>query len=153
MKAEILQGDVRQVLATLPAESVQCAVTSPPYWGLRSYGTDPQTWGGEAGHEHVWKEEAGLRSQTGGQNQGGKWDVATRATYRPCSFPASGYCECGAWRGELGNEPTAGQYLANLVEVFLAVRRVLRQEGRCVVQIGDSTGRGERKNAARYWAD
>jgi DNA modification methylase len=35
-------GDVRDVLAQLPAESVDCCVTSPPYWGLRDYGTDGQ---------------------------------------------------------------------------------------------------------------
>jgi DNA modification methylase len=33
----ILIGDVRDVLDTLPAESVHCCITSPPYWGLRSY--------------------------------------------------------------------------------------------------------------------
>lgn len=31
-------GDVRESLRTLPDESVQCVVTSPPYWGLRDYG-------------------------------------------------------------------------------------------------------------------
>lgn len=35
-------GDCRAVLASLPAESVQCVVTSPPYWGLRDYGADGQ---------------------------------------------------------------------------------------------------------------
>ena len=33
----ILQGDCRDVLKTMPAESVHCCVTSPPYYGLRSY--------------------------------------------------------------------------------------------------------------------
>lgn len=36
---EILQGDVLDQLATLPDKSIQCCVTSPPYWGLRDYGT------------------------------------------------------------------------------------------------------------------
>ena len=39
---ELLQGDCLQQLATLPAASVQCCVTSPPYWGLRDYGVDGQ---------------------------------------------------------------------------------------------------------------
>ena len=39
---ELLQGDCLQQLATLPAASVQCCVTSPPYWGLRDYGTAGQ---------------------------------------------------------------------------------------------------------------
>jgi DNA modification methylase len=34
----ILTGDCRETLRTLPADSVQCCVTSPPYWGLRDYG-------------------------------------------------------------------------------------------------------------------
>jgi DNA modification methylase len=38
----ILQGDVRDVLPTLASESVDCIVTSPPYWGLRDYGNDGQ---------------------------------------------------------------------------------------------------------------
>ncbi|KKK90038.1 hypothetical protein LCGC14_2727080, partial [marine sediment metagenome] len=32
-------GEVRRLLAGLEDESVQCVVTSPPYWGLRDYGT------------------------------------------------------------------------------------------------------------------
>jgi len=37
LNIEILQGDCRNVLKTLPANSVNCCVTSPPYFGLRSY--------------------------------------------------------------------------------------------------------------------
>jgi DNA modification methylase len=40
--ATLYCGDVLTVLATLPAESVQCVVTSPPYWGLRDYGVTGQ---------------------------------------------------------------------------------------------------------------
>ena len=39
---ELLQGDCTKVLATLPAASVQCCVTSPPSWGLRDYGAGGQ---------------------------------------------------------------------------------------------------------------
>lgn len=38
----VLLGDVREALATLPDGSVQCIVTSPPYYGLRDYGVDGQ---------------------------------------------------------------------------------------------------------------
>ena len=38
----ILVGDARDRLAELPDQSVQCCVTSPPYWGLRDYGHDGQ---------------------------------------------------------------------------------------------------------------
>lgn len=39
---DILVGDSRKVLATLPYGTFQCAITSPPYWGLRDYGVDGQ---------------------------------------------------------------------------------------------------------------
>lgn len=42
MTVRIITGDCRDVLATLPDESVHCVVTSPPYWGLRNYGVDGQ---------------------------------------------------------------------------------------------------------------
>lgn len=39
---EIITGDCRDVLKTLPDQSVHCIVTSPPYFGLRDYGHDGQ---------------------------------------------------------------------------------------------------------------
>src|ERR1700691_6015998 len=41
-----MMGDVGEMLQRLPDKSVQMAVTSPPYWGLRTYGVD-----GQIGHE------------------------------------------------------------------------------------------------------
>jgi site-specific DNA-methyltransferase (adenine-specific) len=38
----ILEGDSLDILRLMPSNSVQCAVTSPPYWGLRDYGIDGQ---------------------------------------------------------------------------------------------------------------
>jgi DNA modification methylase len=38
----LLHGDALTMLKTLPDESVNCCVTSPPYWGLRDYGVDGQ---------------------------------------------------------------------------------------------------------------
>jgi DNA modification methylase len=46
MSVRILNGDCRDVLRTLPDESVHCVVTSPPYFWLRDYGVD-----GQIGHE------------------------------------------------------------------------------------------------------
>lgn len=39
---EIRVGDCRELLAAMPDRSVHCAVTSPPYFGLRDYGVDGQ---------------------------------------------------------------------------------------------------------------
>ena len=50
----LYQGHALDVLRSLPENSVHCIVTSPPYWGLRSYDTEPVIWGGDAVCEHVW---------------------------------------------------------------------------------------------------
>src|SRR4051812_7706157 len=42
MTVSILVGDCLAELKTLRAQSVQCVVTSPPYWGLRDYGVEGQ---------------------------------------------------------------------------------------------------------------
>lgn len=42
MSIRILTGDCREILKTLPGQSVHCCVTSPPYFGLRDYGVDGQ---------------------------------------------------------------------------------------------------------------
>ena len=46
--ATLYTGDCIEVLQTIPAESVQTCITSPPYWGLRDYGT-----AGQLGLEHT----------------------------------------------------------------------------------------------------
>ena len=52
---QIIEGDVRHVLPTLPESSVDCVITSPPYFALRNYGTDDQI-GLEASVER-WVEQ------------------------------------------------------------------------------------------------
>jgi len=58
----LLIGDCREMLRTLPDESVHCVVTSPPYWGLRDYGLPPTVWGGDPDCDHEWgPQERGRR--------------------------------------------------------------------------------------------
>ncbi len=54
MNNKILQGDALSVLKTLPAESVDCVITSPPYWALRDYGVV-----GQLGLEPTFQEYIG----------------------------------------------------------------------------------------------
>jgi DNA modification methylase len=54
-KATLYTGDAKDTLASLPAESVQTCVTSPPYWGLRDYGEDGQLGLEETPEEYVQK--------------------------------------------------------------------------------------------------
>lgn len=51
MNYQIIQGDCMEMLKTLPDESVNCCITSPPYWGLRSYGIGKEN--GELGSEET----------------------------------------------------------------------------------------------------
>jgi len=76
----VLRGDCRTILPTLADESVQCVVTSPPYWGLRDYGHP----------------------------------------------------------GQIGQEETPREFVQALVEVFREVRRVLKKDGTCWLNIGDT---------------
>ena len=52
MTTDIRIGDSLEVLRTMPDESVHCVITSPPYWGLRDYGT--ADWeGGDVDCDHM----------------------------------------------------------------------------------------------------
>lgn len=135
----VLQGHVIDVLRSLPAESVQCCVTSPPYWGLRSYGTPPQTWGGDPAHEHEWKATAPRRaSEESSANGNSKKQGANPGSFTIGTEGGELCAGCGAWRGELGLEPTPELYVEHISLVFAEVRRVLREDGTLWLNLGDS---------------
>lgn len=126
----ILQGDWVDKLRTLPDESVHCCVTSPPYWGLRDYGT-AQWEGGSPECNHMVDR------------------FATRVSKKQASNAASGskqardVCpKCGAVRidRQLGLEATPEEYVGKLVEGFREVWRVLRNDGTVWLNLGDSYG-------------
>jgi DNA modification methylase len=129
------------VLAGLPDASAQCVVTSPPYFGLRDYGT--ASWeGGEAACDHLHKV-GGTASSTLGEASGGHAisdEARVRSTTR--SFvPYANQCgKCGATRidAQIGLESTVEAYVAELVAVFREVRRVLRDDGVLFLNLGDS---------------
>jgi DNA modification methylase len=58
---QLIQGDCMDVLPTLEAESVQCIVTSPPYYGLRDYGVDGQFGLEQSPEEYIEKMVAVFR--------------------------------------------------------------------------------------------
>jgi DNA modification methylase len=112
----IYGGDNREVMRTLPDESVQCVVTSPPYWGLRDYGT--ASWdGGDPECDHLRPVQPNYRDTCG---------------------------KCGAIRQDrqLGLEQTPEEYVAAMVDVFREVRRVLRKDGTLWLNLGDSYAGG-----------
>ena len=134
MKAnKIICGDNIQVMKTLPDESIQCCITSPPYWGLRDYGT--ATWdGGDADCEHLSdrsKYETGFKGSKQASNKGtGNRDIIKHDT---CP-------KCGAKRidNQLGLEKTPEEYVENMVKVFREVKRVLRKDGTLWLNLGSS---------------
>jgi DNA modification methylase len=131
---EVLAGDCRDVLPRLPAGSVHTVVTSPPYFGLRDYGTGEWD-GGDAGCDHVDRQQH--REQPGRPVQ----DGAFRYTSTPQPVAFGVVCgRCGARRvdRQLGLEPTPDQFVAALVGVFREVWRVLRDDGTVWLNLGDS---------------
>ncbi len=130
-------GDVRDVLAGMPDESVHCVVTSPPYWGLRDYGTG--SWdGGNADCDHKAPPSGGPNPERYTPGGGEMFRAANDK-----AFPDE--CgKCGARRTDkqLGLEPTPDEYVANMVAVFREVRRVLRRDGTCWLNLGSSYNAG-----------
>lgn len=137
----IIHGHALTVLRSLEAESVHCCICSPPYWGLRSYSTEPQVWGGDSGCSHEFAASGKLRP-------GRDWDPfkGDKSIGRDYTAAAGLLCaKCGAWQGEFGLEPTPDLYVEHLVEIFREVRRVLRSDGTLWLNLGDSyaTGAGQ----------
>jgi DNA modification methylase len=135
----ITVGNALNELRKLPSEIVHCCVTSPPYYGLRSYGTEPQVWGGDPNCSHEWTEQIipPKHSDDGIAKTTLYGGTATQQnSQRTPTMMAE--CHCGAWRGDLGLEPTPELFIAHLVEVFREVRRVLRKDGTLWLNIGDS---------------
>ena len=82
----VLNGDTREIIKCLPDNTFQCAITSPPYWGVRDYGIE----------------------------------------------------------GQIGAEPNLDDYIADLVEIFSEVRRVLKDDGTFWLNIGNTYTSGGR---------
>lgn len=129
MSATLIEADARS-LAMLPDEFVQTVITSPPYFGLRDYGT--ARWeGGDPACDH--------RQQLGGEGQ-----VERKAKYQCRNADVHQYrgvCQkCGAARvdAQIGLEPSPDAYVQTLVQVFREVRRVLKDNGVLFLNLGDS---------------
>lgn len=131
-KYRIYNGDCREVLALLPEKSINCCVTSPPYWGLRDYGTAEWN-GGDPECEHT------ISMPT-------KWNDPKRGTQvlRPEVANRgrdSDSCHlCGATRidQQIGLEQSPDEFVEQMVLVFREVRRVLKDDGTLWLNLGDS---------------
>ena len=131
--SRILHGDSVEMLKTIPDETVDCCVTSPPYYGLRDYGT--ATWvGGDPSCPHYRTSKKSDKTATGHKNMMETGHAVGDAIYKTvCPI-------CGAVRvdNQIGLEETPDEYIDRLVSVFREVKRVLRDDGTLWLNIGDS---------------
>lgn len=128
----VLHGDCREILKTLSDASVDCCVTSPPYYGLRDYGTGKWI-GGDPSCPHRRLSKYSEKTITGHAQDSLKGNVGDAIYKTVCPL-------CGAVREDkqIGLEETPEAYIKNLVEVFREVKRVLKEDGTLWVNIGDS---------------
>lgn len=129
---QILYGDCRQTLSDFLAAGakVQMCVTSPPYYGLRDYGT--ATWeGGDPGCTHELHSVSDPKNP-GKPSQNGRPAKEERINRRRC--------RCGAVRKDqqIGLETTPEEYVAELVGIFQQVYDLVSDDGTLWLNIGDS---------------
>lgn len=128
----------------LKDESIDCAITSPPYWSLRDYGTAPLVWDDPGNCEHDWKDASWKNPnasggwQGGAQSEVGGSEGQKVADYHTRLIPGQSCSKCGAWCGNLGLEPTPEMFVSHLVKICREVRRVLKPFGTFWLNLGDS---------------
>lgn len=165
---KLIHGSAHDI--PIPDASVQCVVTSPPYWGLRAYaGEQAIEWpsvsyapmpglpecnipGCEPGCAHEWGDYVvqPKHSDDGvtGSTLGGGKATQAQAQRQPI---AGAYCrKCGGWRGGLGLEPTPEMYIGHLILCLREWRRVLRDDGVVMINLGDSYFGGGAQRAGAY---
>jgi DNA modification methylase len=128
----VLCGDALEKLRELPDESVQCCVTSPPYWGLRDYG-----FCGCRKHRVQHESSTLAGTQAGTPNHVGP----PRSDCPICN----GSGRIAGMGEQVGLEKTPEEYVSKMVAVFREIRRVLKRDGTLWLNLGDSyagSGRG-----------
>lgn len=149
MTVRIVVGHVLDGLAGLTEKSVHMVWTSVPYWGLRSYNTQPVTWGGSPRCAHVFG--AAVAPPLPGGRQGKRGQRADRGNIKAIEAHRlrGQFCQyCNAWSGEHGLEPSLDLWLAHEVIVWRAIRRVLRDDGIAWVNVGDAYASTPNGNSA-----
>ena len=134
----------------IASNMAQCCVTSPPYYGLRDYGT--AKWeGGNLECDHLETNDTRDPKYTKQTQNAGTSKIGYKSI---CA-------KCGAIRidSQIGLEPTPEEYVSNLVSVFREVWRVMKDDGVIWVNIGDSYagsgkgGQSEEKRSTNWQPD
>jgi len=133
MKDTILFGDCKDTLSEFLPQSARTCVTSPPYYGLRDYGT--ATWvGGDPNCNHRRDTKVNPKNCITGHKNHDEMAGVGDAIYKTVCP------KCGAIRqdSQIGLEETPEEYIESLVNVFRSVRDVLTDDGTLWVNLGDS---------------
>ena len=138
MSIRILKGSCLETLSKIEDQSINTCITSPPYWGLRDYGTAEWV-GGDPECTHTYHVKSPYNANFNercGNASGQRKQESQRhhvAYKKECK-------DCGAIRkdSQLGLEETPEEFVENLVKVFREVKRVLRDDGTVWLNLGDS---------------
>ena len=129
---KVFLGDSREVLKEFPDKCVDTCITSPPYWGLRDYGTS--TWvGGDENCTHRRDTKKSDKCITGHKNFDEMLGVGDAIYKSECK-------RCGAKRvdNQIGLEDEVSNYIEQIVDVFSEVHRILKDDGTLWLNLGDS---------------
>ena len=197
MNINIRNGNVIDELRKIPSESVDCIVSSPPYYSLRDYSgvamysdadidkvkvvavsdlqkhrdrvsdsqkgryylTEPlfndkekkwfinlkydvsEIWGGSPECKHEWNSQEIHKDNLRFRDPNHIASVGNNKNSEIYSNPTvlSGTCtKCGAWKGQLGLEPTYQMYIDHMMLVMTELKRVLKKTGTLFWNIGDT---------------
>lgn len=132
LRNQIINGDCLEVLKEFPDNSINCCITSPPYYGLRDYGTGEWV-GGDPNCPHRRLSKQSDKTITGHAQEELVGNVGDAIYKTVCKL-------CGAVRvdKQIGLEETPEEYIDKLVKVFHEVKRCLKDDGTLWVNIGDS---------------
>lgn len=140
----IFNCDARHI--PLPDKSINCVITSPPYYALRKYDIPDVVWDGDDNCDHEWEVRVAEKTMVTFAPSGSTRkkleciDDEGRANLPPLDLTSATCIKCGAWKGQLGCEPHYDDFVRHLCDIFDEVKRVLRDDGIIFVNISDSYG-------------
>ena len=138
---KVYLGNAIETVKTFPDESIDCVVTSPPYYGLRDYGTGKWI-GGDPNCKHFRESKKSDKTITVHKRMQENEAPVGDAIYKTvCPI-------CGAVRvdEQIGLEETPEEYIERLVSLFREIRRCLKKDGTLWVNIGDTYNGAKRGN-------
>ena len=134
-KIKILQGNCIDKIKELEDNSIDCVVSSPPYFGLRDYGT-AQWEGGDPNCDHLGKPQptrSNIHDRTQPQCNNKKDETVREIFKNICK-------KCGAKRidKQFGLETTYQEHIQNIVKLFRAMKPKLKDTATIWLNYGDS---------------